>query len=55
MEDFEEYENALFKCYNVLQLEGNKKKNEMFIQWIEKDFNIHFDNFALRFLKKRVT
>lgn len=55
LEDFEEYENALFKCYNVLQLEGNKKKNEMFIQWIEKDFNIHFDNFALRFLKKRVT
>ncbi len=54
LEDYVNYEDSLFRCYNVLHMEGNKKKIELFTGYIEKDFNINFHNFVLNYLKKQV-
>jgi len=54
LEDYVNYEDSLFRCYNVLHMEGNKKKIELFTGYIEKDFNINFHNFVLNYLKKHV-
>lgn len=54
LETYDLFEDALFKCYNTLQLEGNKKKIEKFTALIEKDFHINFDGFIINYLKKRI-
>jgi len=54
LETFDLFEESLFKCYNTLQLEGNKKKIEKFTVLIEKDFHINFDGFIINYLKKRI-
>jgi transcriptional regulator with XRE-family HTH domain len=54
LESYDLFEDSLFKCYNALQLEGNKKKIEKFTAFIEKDFHINFDGFIINYLKKRI-
>lgn len=54
LETYDLFEDSLFKCYNTLQLEGNKKKIEKFTVLIEKDFHINFDGFIINYLKKRI-
>jgi transcriptional regulator with XRE-family HTH domain len=54
LEEFELYEEALFRCYNVLHMEGNKKKIDKFTSLIESDFKIVYDMFILRYLKKSI-
>ncbi|MDD3126866.1 MAG: hypothetical protein WC479_04655 [Candidatus Izemoplasmatales bacterium] len=54
LESFDMFEERLFKCYNVLHLEENKKKIEKFTNLIEKDFHINFDAFIINYLKKRI-
>jgi transcriptional regulator with XRE-family HTH domain len=54
LESFDLFEDSLFRCYNVLHLEGNKKKIEKFTGLIEKDFHINFDGFVMNYLKKRI-
>jgi len=51
---FDEYEDALFKCYNALQVEGNKNKIAKFTRLIEADFHINFDGFVINYLKKQM-
>lgn len=51
---FDQYEDALFKCYNVLQMESNKKKIEKFTKLIEADFHINLDGFIINYLKKKI-
>ena len=52
LEDMAQYEDNLFKCYNVLQFEGNQKKIDNFTERIEADFNINFTLFIINYLKK---
>ena len=52
LEDYFNYEDSLFKCYSILQIEGNEKKIERYTSWIEKDFNINFNLFIINYLKK---
>ncbi len=52
LEDYSNYEDNLFKCYNVLHMEGNQQKTERFTDRIEKDFKIKFDLFIINYLKK---
>jgi len=47
-----EYEETLVKCYNVLNMEGNKCKIGKFTALIEKDFNIDFKDFVIRVISK---
>jgi len=54
LESYDLFEESLFRCYNVLHLEGNKKKIEKFTVLIEKDFHINFDGFVMNYLKKRI-
>lgn len=54
LEEFASHEEALFKCYNVLHMEGNKKKIDKFTSLIESDFKIVYDMFILRYLKKSI-
>ena len=52
LEEFMAYEDSLFKCYNVLQLEGNTQKIDKFTERIESDFKINFTLFIINYLKK---
>jgi len=54
LESYDLYEESLFRCYNVLHMEGNKKKIDKFTLLIEKDFHINFDAFIINYLKKRI-
>jgi len=54
LEDVIHFEEALFRCYNVLHMENNPKKTEMFTKWIEKDFNIVYHTFILKYMKKSI-
>jgi transcriptional regulator with XRE-family HTH domain len=54
LESYDLYEEALFRCYNILHFEGNKKKIDKFTLLIEKDFHINFDAFIINYLKKRI-
>ncbi len=54
LEEYLEYEEALFRCYNVLHLEGNKNRIEQFTQLIEKDFDINYHMFIMKYLKKEI-
>jgi len=53
LEDYFNYEECLFKCYSVLQMEGNAQKIERFTIRIENDFKINFDLFVINYLKKK--
>ncbi len=54
LEEYDSYEEALFRCYNVLHMDGNRKKIEKFTKLIEKDFDINFDMFMMKYLKKNI-
>ncbi len=54
LEDFQEYESSLFRCYNVLHLEGNMDKISRFTQLIEEKFNINYHMFIMKYLKKEI-
>ncbi len=54
LEEYDLYEEALFKCYNVLHMEGNKKKIEKFTNLIEADFQIVYDTFIMKYLQKNI-
>ena len=46
------FETMLFKCFNVLHLEADKGSIEKFTRWINKDFDIEFDRFAVEYIQK---
>jgi hypothetical protein len=54
LQSYDLFEESLFRCYNVLHLENNKKKIEKFTNLIEKDFHINFDGFVMNYLKKKI-
>lgn len=54
IEEFDLYEESLFRCYNVLHLEGNRKKIEKFTTLIEEDFQIVYDTFIMKYLQKSI-
>ena len=54
LEDYQNFEESLFKCYSVLQMEDNPKKTELFTGYIDKDFGINLHNFAIKYLKKEI-
>lgn len=53
--DIEACEASLFKCYNVLHMEDNPQKTKQFTTWIEKDFDIVFHTFIMKYLKKSIS
>ena len=52
LEDYLNYEKNLFQCYNVLHMEGKPSKIERFTKRIEKDFEINFTVFIIKYLQK---
>lgn len=54
LEEYNLYEDALFRCYNVLHMEGNIKKIEKFTALIEEDFKIAYDSFIIKYLMKNI-
>jgi len=54
LEEYREYEDALFRCYNVLHMEGIQEKIDHFTELIEKDFNINYHMFIMKYLKKEI-
>jgi len=54
LEEYTLYEDALFRCYNVLHMEGNTKKIEKFTALIEEDFKIVYDSFIMKYLMKNI-
>lgn len=54
LEEYELYEEALFRCYNVLHMEANSKKIEKFTNLIEADFQIVYDTFIMKYLQKNI-
>lgn len=54
LEEYALYEEALFRCYNVLHMEGNPKKIEKFTSLIEEDFKIVYDSFIMKYLMKNI-
>ncbi|MFA5467010.1 MAG: hypothetical protein WC251_04075 [Candidatus Izemoplasmatales bacterium] len=54
LEEYSLYEDALFRCYNVLHMEGNAKKIEKFTKLIEDDFKIAYDSFIMKYLMKNI-
>ena len=54
LEQYIKYEESLFRCYCVLHMEGNRIKIQRFTEWIEKDFNIVFHTFIMKYLQKQI-
>ncbi|MDY0372640.1 MAG: hypothetical protein RBQ86_00800 [Candidatus Izemoplasmatales bacterium] len=54
LQDYDKYEESLFRCYSCLHMEGNKKKIEKFTKLIEDDFHIVYNTFIMRYLKKEI-
>ncbi len=54
LQDVRHFENALFKCYVCLHAEGNQKKIEKFTYWIERDFDIVYHTFIMKYMKKSI-
>ena len=54
LEQYREYEEALFRCYNVLHLEGNQNRLKQFTDLIEKDFDINYHMFIMKYLQKEI-
>ena len=52
LEQHEEYEDSLFRCYNTLQIENNQEIIEHVTELIEDDFGIDFRGFILHYLHK---
>jgi len=50
--DLEMYEAMLFKCFNVLYFEDLKSNIVKFTRWINKDFDIAFEDFAQQYINK---
>ncbi len=48
----EQHETMLFQCFNILYFEGIKSNIDKFTRWINKDFNIEFDRFAVEYIQK---
>ncbi len=55
LEDYEQFEHNLFRCFSVLRMEANQHKLDMFTAWIEKDFGVSLSNFAIQYLKKEIS
>ncbi len=47
----EEFDEALLRCYNVLNMEGNHSKIEKFTALIEKDFAINFRSYIVNLIR----
>lgn len=54
LEDFTMFEEALFRCYNVLHVANSPQKIQHYQKLIEKDFEIDYDVFILKYLKKKL-
>ncbi len=54
LQEYTKYEDTLFRCYNVLHMEGNRKRIEKFTKLIESDFNIVYDTFIMKYLQKKI-
>jgi transcriptional regulator with XRE-family HTH domain len=54
LQEYDKYEESLFRCYACLHMEGNKKKIEKFTKLIEADFQIVYDTFILKYLKRNI-
>jgi len=54
LEEYREYEDALFRCYNVLHMEGTQEKIDHFTKLIENDFKIDYHTFIMKYLKKEI-
>jgi transcriptional regulator with XRE-family HTH domain len=54
MEDFKMFEDNLFKCFCVLQMEDLDDKIDKFTRLIKKDFKMNFFGFSLNYLKKQL-
>ncbi len=52
LEDYLSFEHALFRCYNVLHMEGLSSKIEYFNKMVKKDLEIDFDMFVVKYLQK---
>jgi transcriptional regulator with XRE-family HTH domain len=54
LNDQENFEIAITKCFNILEFEGNEIKTKKFINLINEDYNIDFKNYVLDlYVKKR--
>jgi transcriptional regulator with XRE-family HTH domain len=49
----EKFENALTKCFNILEFEGNENKTKKFINLINEDYDIDFQSYVLDLYTKR--
>ena len=52
LEQYLEYEDALFHCFNAIQIEDDDETREHFTKLIEEDFGIDFRGFILHYLHK---
>ncbi len=55
LNDQENFEMSITKCFNILEFEGNDVKNKKFIDLINEDFNIDFKNYVLDLYAKKRT
>ncbi|BCR35862.1 hypothetical protein [Mariniplasma anaerobium] len=51
--DQKKFEESLTKCFNILEFEGNETKTKKFINLINDDYNIDFQNYILDLYAKR--
>ncbi len=51
--DLENYQSSLFKCYGILYAESNPSKIKKYYQLIEDDFNIDFDKFITSYINQK--
>jgi len=52
--NFEEYEKNIVSCFNILQIDIANKKMERFTKWINKDFDINFEEFVVNYLQNKI-
>lgn len=50
--DFPNFEKYLFRCFSVLEMEGNQNRKEKFRNMILKDLEINLDEFAKSYITK---
>lgn len=55
LDRFDDYEQMLAYCFNVLHFEGNLKKIEKFTNLIEEDFNINFAEFVMSYYSREIS
>ncbi len=54
LEDYRNFELHLFRLYNVLHMEENSRKIEKFTKMVEKDFDIVYHTFIMKYMKKEI-